>query len=77
MKNSVPCFLRKNKGIFSAVGHSTEEVELARKHNNINALTFGGRVTSLELAINMIETFLNTEFIGGKYQKRMSDIDLK
>ena len=69
--------LNKNKGVFSAVGHSVEEVELARKHNNINALTFGGRVTSLELAINMIETFLNTDFIGGKYQMRMTSIDLK
>lgn len=69
--------LNKNKDVFSAVGHSVEEVELARKHNNINALTFGGRVTPLELAIKMIEAFLSTDFIGGKYERRMSDIDIK
>ena len=68
--------LNKNKGIFSAVGHTVEEVTTARMHNNINSLAFGGRVITFELAIKMIEAFLTTDFIGGKYQKRMSEIDL-
>ena len=67
--------LNKAKGIFSAVGHTTDEVKLARQHNNINALTFGGRVTEYNNAVEMIETFLTTDFIGGKYERRMLAID--
>ena len=68
--------LNKAKGIFCAVGHNVKEVELARQHNNINAITFGGRTTEFDNAIEMIDTFLKTDFIGGKYQRRMNDIDL-
>ena len=68
--------LNKQKGIFSALGHSVEEVSKAREHNNINALALGGRTTSFEDAKQMIDAFLNTKHLGGKYLKRMKDIDL-
>lgn len=68
--------LNKQKGIFSALGHSVEEVSKAREHNNINALALGGRTTCFEDAKQMIDAFLNTKHLGGKYLKRMKDIDL-
>ena len=68
--------LNKQKGIFCCLGHSTEEVSKAREHNNINALALGGRTTELENAKQMVKAFLTTEHLGGKYTKRMTDIDL-
>ena len=68
--------LNKQKGLFSALGHSVEEIIKAREHNNINALALGGRTTSFENAKQMIDAFLNTKHLGGKYLKRMKDIDL-
>ena len=67
--------LNKHKGIFCALGYGEDEVKLARQHNNINALALGGRVTSFSKAKKMIDVFLSTEFIGGKYEKRMQEID--
>lgn len=67
--------LNRNNGIFSVVGHSVEEVKKAREHNNVNALTLGGRVTSVEDAKKMVDVFLNTNNLGGKYLDRMNSLD--
>ncbi len=69
--------LNKIKGIRCVVGHSAEEVEMARRHNNVNALALGGRVTKTLVAYKMVKTFLETESLGGKYAKRMNDIEIK
>lgn len=67
--------LNKHKGVFCALGYNKDEVKLARQHNNINALALGGRVTSYAKAKNMVDVFLQTEHLGGKYTKRMEEID--
>lgn len=69
--------LNKTKGIFSAVGHTEEEVKIAREHNNINALCLGGRTTNIEEAKKMVKNFLNTAHLGGKHLERMADIEIK
>ena len=66
--------LNKHKNIFCAVGHSKEEVEKARLHNGINALALGGRVTTFEDAEKMVDVFLSTKSLGGKYARRMQEI---
>ncbi len=66
--------LNKHRNIFCAVGHSKEEVEKARLHNGINALALGGRVTTLEDAEKMVDVFLSTKSLGGKYARRMQEI---
>lgn len=66
--------LNKHRNIFCAVGHSKEEVEKARLHNGINALALGGRVTTLEDAEKMVDVFLSTKSLGGKYVRRMQEI---
>ncbi len=67
--------LNKHKGVFCAVGYNKKQINKARQHNNINAIALGGRVTKFGLAKKMIKVFLETEFLGGKYEKRMKEID--
>jgi len=63
------------KGVRAALCHCTEYAELARKHNNANILALGGRFTDPETAEKIAEVFLNTEFEGGRHQKRIDLID--
>ena len=65
----------KVKGIYAVNGIDDNKVALAKQHNNVNALCLGGRMVSFEDASKMVEAFLKTEFLGGKYQKRIDDID--
>ncbi len=67
--------LNKFKGIYAVNGIDEEKVELAREHNNVNALCLGGRMVEVDSAKKMVKAFLDTEFLGGKYQKRIDDID--
>lgn len=69
--------LNKIKGVRCVVGHSEEEVNLARAHNDVNALSLGGRVTSKVSAGKMVKAFLETDTLGGKYKKRMDEIEIK
>lgn len=67
--------LNKFKGIYAVNGIDEEKVKLAREHNNVNALCLGGRMVEVDSAKKMVKAFLDTEFLGGKYQKRIDDID--
>ena len=67
--------LNRNKGIYCVLGYSKEEVETARLHNNSNALAIGGRVFSFRKAKEMVDIFLKTEHLGGKYLQRMKNLD--
>ncbi|TAL67131.1 MAG: ribose 5-phosphate isomerase B [Bacteroidetes bacterium] len=66
----------KMKGIRAADCVTVEMARLARLHNNANVLTFGARLISLELAKEIITTFLNTEFEGGRHKSRVEKIHL-
>ena len=48
--------------------------KVARAHNDCNILAFGARVVGAELAKMMVETWLNTEFEGGRHQRRVDMI---
>ena len=65
----------KIKGIRAALCHETYTAKMSREHNNANVLCLGGRLISEESAKNIIETWLNTEFLGGKYQVRNEMLD--
>ena len=65
----------RHKGIRAALCHSAEYAKMARLHNDANVLCLGGRYVSVKEAQEIITTFLNTQFLGGKYQKRMAQID--
>ena len=63
------------KGV-RAVNCSSEEIaKLSRLHNNANVLCLGGRFISQEDAIKIINIWLNTEFLGGKYELRNAMLD--
>ena len=48
--------------------------ELARQHNNANVLCIPGRFVSKKMALNMIEKFFETEFEGGRHERRVNKI---
>jgi ribose 5-phosphate isomerase B len=47
---------------------------LARQHNNANVLNMGSRFISIEDAKKIIDTFLMTEFEGGRHVRRVSKV---
>jgi len=67
----------KVRGIRAALCYSKESTELARKHNDANVMSLGGRLTDLELAKELVDIFLSTDFEGGRHQKRVDDLDIK
>lgn len=53
--------------LFSAV--------MSKKHNNANILVMGGRVIGDILAFEIVDTWLNTPFEGGRHQRRLDKFD--
>ena len=64
----------KVKGIRAAVCTNSYCAEITRRHNNSNILCLGGRVISEEEAVEFTRLFLNTEFDGGRHQRRIDEI---
>jgi len=65
----------RHKGVRAALLWNKEMAKLAREHNDANVLCLGGRFLGESEAFDIIETFLNTEFLGGKYQHRIDMIE--
>ena len=65
----------KVKGIRCAHCADTLEAQLCRQHNNANMLALGAGFTGPKLACAMAETFLSTEFLGGRHARRVSELD--
>ncbi len=63
------------KGVRAVNCNSEEIARLSRLHNNANVLCLGGRFITKEKAISIINVWLNTEFLGGKYDKRNNMLD--
>lgn len=63
------------RGIRAALCTSVEMAKLTREHNNSNIIAMGGRTTSNELALEMLKTFLTTEYEGGRHERRVENID--
>ena len=51
--------------------------KLAREHNNANIISLPARVVSINEAKEIVETFLNTEFEGGRHKRRTDKINVK
>ena len=74
--NGASMTANKHQGIRSAICWTKEIAELARSHNNANILSIPARFTAKEQAIEMVETFLNTSFEGGRHERRINKIPL-
>ena len=60
--------------IRAALCWDTEIAKLSREHNNANVLCLGARNTSPELGQQILETFLTTNFEGGRHKRRVDKI---
>jgi len=65
----------RNKGIRCALCTDTYMAEMSRKHNNANMLALGGRVTGTDRALEIVDTWLTTDFEGGRHQRRVDMLD--
>jgi ribose 5-phosphate isomerase B len=65
----------KVKGVRCALCWSEETAKLAKEHNNANVLSIGQRQISEELALKIVDTWLNAEFAGGRHTRRIEMLD--
>ena len=65
----------KVKGIRCGLCTSVEMARLTKQHNNANILALGGRTTETGLAMEIVDTWLDTEFEGGRHQRRVNLLD--
>lgn len=66
----------RHKGIRAALLYSDDVAEMVKKHNNANVIVFGGRTMTKNDVAKRIDIFLNTEFEGGRHQKRIDMLDM-
>lgn len=64
----------KIPGIRAACCHNEFSAKSSREHNNANVLTLGGRILGSELAKSIVKVWLETDFGGGRHQKRVDKI---
>ncbi len=62
-------------GVRCALCWSRESAEMGRRHNNANAISIGQRMVSLETALDIVATWLDTPFDGGRHARRVAQID--
>lgn len=64
----------KVKGIRAAVCTDVYCAEMCRRHNNANILCLGGKVVDPDTAVKILDVFLDTQFDGGRHQRRIDQI---
>jgi ribose 5-phosphate isomerase B len=72
--NGVAMTANKYPNVRAGLCWSSEIVSLIRQHNNANILCIPARFTSIAQCLKMVETFLNTDFEGGRHQNRVDKI---
>lgn len=66
----------KIKGIRAAHVTDTYSARMTREHNNANIICLGERVTGVDLALEIVNAYLDAEFQGGRHQARVDKITL-
>ena len=64
----------KIRTIRAAVCYNLKSTRLSRQHNNANIIAIGARLTKKKISLKLVETFLMTEFEGGRHLKRIKKI---
>jgi ribose 5-phosphate isomerase B len=72
--NGVCITANKHQNIRAALCWTNEIASLARQHNDANVLGMPARFITIEEGIEMVDTFLKTEFEGGRHQGRVDKI---
>lgn len=65
----------KVKGIRAALCGELYSAKMSRLHNDSNVLALGGRIIGRDLAIEIVKTWLDTEFEGGRHQRRVDKMN--
>lgn len=72
--NGISMAANKHAGIRAALSWIPEIAALARQHNNANILSIPARYVSDAQAFEIVDSFLNTEFEGGRHERRVQKI---
>ena len=72
--NGVAMTANKHQGVRCAICWQKDTTSLAKAHNNANIAAFPARFITTELAKEMTDIFLETEFEGGRHSRRVSKI---
>ena len=59
----------KVKGVRAVLAHEPYSAMLSRLHNDANVLCLGERITGESLALDIVETWLHSEYEGGRHQR--------
>jgi ribose 5-phosphate isomerase B len=65
----------KVPGVRAALVHDVTTAGLARLHNDANVLALGARIVGEEVARNAVDTFLHTDFEGGRHERRVEQLN--
>lgn len=63
------------KGVRAALVNDLFSAIMSRRHNDANVLVLGGRLIGDDLAVQLVETWLDTPFDGGRHQRRVAAMD--
>lgn len=72
--NGATMTVNKHQGVRGALCWNKEITALAREHNDANVLSLPARFIALPQALEMVDTFLNTAFEGGRHERRIEKI---
>ena len=75
--NGIAMSANKHQDIRAALCWTKEIAALARQHNDANIISIPARYTSVQQAVEMVATFLNTDFEGGRHANRVNKIACK
>lgn len=64
----------RHRAVRAALCHNSTAARLARQHNDANVLALGARIIGEEVAKECLEVFLETEFEGGRHQRRVAKL---
>ncbi len=64
----------KFANVRAALCHDVETARLSRQHNNANVLAIGSRVLDPELALTIVQEWMDTTFEGGRHSRRLEKI---
>jgi len=74
--NGVAMTANKHQKVRAGICWTKEITQLTRQHNNANIICIPARYTALQQAIEMVDTFLETKFEGGRHQNRVDKISV-
>lgn len=72
--NGIAITANKHQGVRAALCWMKEIAALARQHNDANIISIPARYTSIQQAVEMVDTFLATDFEGGRHATRVNKI---